>query len=216
MENNHIFTCPFSETMSVRHGCVYLTKTHVNIISGVYVVNLDGSIGSSIPVRAFDEKTGAVFFDGLADGVRVCVFYMITVYERPAVKPEAEPQSGEEKLEALIRKAEEDIARRSLRLTNYVRDRLRQAYNTGYDQGYADANSPVVEESRIVPGDEVECKNPSDILVTIQVDYDNDWLTGINRDGEVETYGLDYCKKTGHHHDGYDTLIKQMRGEYDG
>lgn len=213
IENNHIFTCPFSETLSVRHGCVYLTKTNVNMISGVYAVNLDGSIGSSIPVRAFDEKTGAVFFDGLADGVRVCVFYMITVYERPAVKPEAKPQSGEEKLEALIRKAEEDIARRSFRLTNYVRDRIRQAYNTGYDQGYADANSPVIEDNRIVPGDEVECKSPSDILVTIQVDYDGNWLTGINKDGELQTYAIECCTKTGRHYDSFDTMFRQIRGE---
>lgn len=213
IENNHIFNCPFSETLSVRHGCVYLTKTNVNFISGVYVVNLDGSIGSSIPVRAFDGKTGAVFFDGLADGVRVCVFYMITVYERPAVKPEAKPQSGEEKLEALIRKAEEDIARRSLRLTNYVRDRIKQAYNAGYDQCYADVHGTVIEDNRIVPGDEVECCSPSDILVTIQVDYDGDWLSGINKNGKLQTYAIEYCTKTGRHYDSFDTMFKQIRGE---
>ena len=78
---------------------------------------------------------------------------------------------------------------------------------------YADVHGPVVEESRIVPGDEVECKSPSDILVTIQVDYDGNWLTGLNKAGKMATYDIESCKKTGRHHDGYDTLIKQMRGE---
>lgn len=214
MENNHIFTCPFSETLSVKHGCVYLTKTHVNTISGVYVVNLDGSIGSSIPVRAFDEKTGAVFFDGLADGVRVCVFYMITVYERPAVKPEAKPQSGEEKLEALIRKAEEDIARRSFRLTNYVRDRIRQAYNAGYDQGNADANgTATVDNSRIVPGDKVECGSFNETLVVLQIDNENGWVSGLDKCGKIQSVAIGLCRKTGEHYDVCDELIEKVRGE---
>ena len=213
IENNQIFTCPFSETLSVRHGCVYLTKTHVNFISGVYVVNLDGSIGSSIPIRAFDEKTGAVFFDGLADGVRVCVFYMITVYERPAVKPEAKPQSSEEKLEALIRKAEDDIARRSLRLTNYVRDRIRQAYNAGYDQGYADVHGHVAEESRIVLGDKVECGIFNKTLVVLEIDNENGWVSGLDERGKIQSVAIGLCRKTGEHYDVCDELIEKVRGE---
>ena len=214
IENNHVFTCPFSETLSVKHGCVYLTKTHVNTISGVYVVNLDGNIGSSVPVRAFDEKTGAVFFDGLADGVRVCVFYMITVYERPAVKPEAKPKSGEEKLESLIRKAEEDIARRSFRLTNYVRDRIRQAYNAGYDQGNADANgTATVDNSRIVPGDKVECGSFNETLVVLEIDNENGWLSGLDKCGKIQSVAIGLCRKTGEHYDACDELIEKVRGE---
>jgi hypothetical protein len=94
-----------------------------------------------------------------------------------------------------------------------VRDRIRQAYNAGYDQGYADVHGPVIEESRIVPGDKVECGSFNETLVVLEIDNENGWLSGLDKCGKIQSVAIGLCRKTGEHYDACDELIEKVRGE---